>query len=185
MNDQAPQTVTVLLKRWREGDESALNELMPLVYDELRRQARGMMKSERRDHTLQATALIHEAYARLAGSDLSIKDRHHFLSLSARAMRRVLVDHARSRGREKRGGDAEKITLVEASAVVPGSADRLIEIDDALERLKSLDERKYRALEMAIFGGLQQAEIAEVLGVSVPTVERDLRTARAWLRSEL
>jgi RNA polymerase sigma factor (TIGR02999 family) len=185
MDRPNPQTVTALLLRWRDGEESALNQLMPLVYDELRRQAKGMMKGERRDHTLQATALIHEAYARLAGSELSIKDRSHFLSLSARAMRRVLVDHARARGREKRGGDADRITLVETSAFVPGSADKLVEIDDALERLKALDERKYRALEMAIFGGLQHTEIAEVLGVSVPTVERDLRTARAWLRSEL
>ena len=185
MDGPNPQTVTVLLHRWREGDESALSQLMPLIYDELKRLARGLMKGERSDHTLQATALIHEAYVRLAGADLPIKDRNHFLSLSARAMRRVLVDHARARGRDKRGGGGQKITLVEASAVVPGSAERLVEIDDALERLKGLDERKYRALEMSIFGGLQHAEIAQVLGVSVPTVERDLRTARAWLGSEL
>ena len=185
MDPDLPRTVTALLRRWQGGDESALADLMPLMYDELRRQARALMRGERRDHTLQATALIHEAYARMAGSNLSVDDRRHFFSLAARAMRRVLVDHARARRRDKRGGGAERITLVEACAIAPGAADKLIEIDEALERLKQLDARKYRVLEMATFAGLERREIALTLGVSLPTVERDLRTARAWLRVEL
>lgn len=185
MTGDDPQTVTRLLQRWRGGDEQALERLMPLVYDELRRLAGGLMRGERSDHTLQATALIHEAWLRLAGADLSVQDRHHFVSLAARVMRRVLVDHARARKREKRGGDAVRVTLEEVAAVVPDSAARLLEIDDALERLKTLDERKYRALELSLFGGLTQPEIAQALEVSLPTVERDLRTGRAWLRTEL
>ena len=185
MDSDPPRTVTALLQRWQGGDESALADLMPLMYDELRRQARELMRGERRDHTLQATALIHEAYVRMSGSNVSVNDRRHFFSLAARVMRRVLVDHARARRRDKRGGDAERITLVEASAIVPEAADKLLEIDDALERLKQLDPRKYRILEMAIFAGLERSAIADALGVSLPTVERDLRTARAWLRVEL
>lgn len=185
MAHEDPESVTRLLQQWRAGDESALNRLMPLVYEELHRQAIGMMRSERRDHTLQATALIHEAYARLAGSELPINDREHFVSLAAGIMRRVLVDHARARLCEKRGGGAQRVTLKETMAVIPDAADRLVEIDEVLERLRKFDERKHRALELSLFGGLTQPEIARVLEISIPTVERDLRTARAWLRSEL
>jgi RNA polymerase sigma factor (TIGR02999 family) len=180
-----PGSVTALLRQWRDGDGSALDRLMPLVYEELRRQAVGMMRAERRDHTLQATALIHEAYARLAGSELSIRDREHFVSLAAGVMRRVLVDHARARLRDKRGGGAQRVTLEEAMAVIPDAADRLLEIDELLQRLGRIDPRKHRALELSLFGGLTQEEVARVLDVSVPTVERDLRFARAWLRAEL
>ena len=123
-----PKTVTRLLNAWRSGDDGALDRLMPMVYDELHRQAVGMMQGERKNHTLQATALIHEAYARLAEADLSIEDRAHFMSLTARAMRRVLVDHARARQRDKRGGGAAQVTLAEAMAVVPEAADRMLEI---------------------------------------------------------
>jgi RNA polymerase sigma-70 factor, ECF subfamily len=185
MSDPPADTVTRLLAQWRQGDSQALDRLLPLVYDELRRIAARLMRSERREHTLQATALVHEAYARLAGGDASATDRAHFLSLAAQVMRRILVDHARTRGREKRGGGALRITLTEAAAAAPGFAGRLIEIDDALGRLEALDARKLRVLEMRIFGGMTHAEIATVLGVSVPTVERDFRMARAWLRAEL
>jgi len=185
MSDPDPHAVTRLLDRWRSGEPSALEELMPLVYDELKRQAVGMMRAERADHTLQATALIHEAYLRLSGSKLEAENRAHFVALAARVMRRVLVDHARTRGRDKRGGGAERITLVETMAVVPNAPDRLLDIDRTLERLRTLDPRKHEVLELKLFGGLTDAEIAQALGLSVPTVERDLRTARAWLRSEL
>jgi RNA polymerase sigma factor (TIGR02999 family) len=169
--DPGPETVTGLLREWRQGDREALDRLMPIVYDELHRLAGRLMRSERHDHTLQATALVHEAYARLARGGASPLDRVHFLSLSARVMRRILVDHARQRRRAKRGGGDVRVTFVELEAVMPGSTERLLEID--------------QALEMSLFGGLSNAEIATALQVSVPTVERDLRMARAWLRSEL
>lgn len=177
--------VTRLLQEWGRGKRDALDDLMPLVYDELRRIATALMRSERREHTLQATALVHEAYARLAGSASSPTNRVHFMSLAARVMRRVLVDHARGWGRAKRGGADIRVTLAEAEAAVPGSAGRVFEIDAALDRLLELDERKARALEMKVFGGMTHDEIARVLQLSVPTVERDLRMARAWLRAEL
>jgi RNA polymerase sigma factor (TIGR02999 family) len=129
--------------------------------------------------------LVHEAYARLIGSEAAAGDRVHFLSLAARVMRRILADHARARRRVKRGGNRPVVTLSEVEAVAPGAADRMLDIDDALERLKALDARKHQGLEMSVFGGMTHAEIATALGISVPTVERDVRMARAWLRSEL
>ena len=185
MSEEPAHTVTRLLHEWQQGDEQALGRLMPLVYDELRRIAARLMRAERRDHTLQATALVHEAYARLGGSHASARDRVHFLSLAARVMRRVLVDHARARRRLKRQQGGLKVTLEDVDAGSPAVADRMIEIDEALERLETLDRRKLRVLEMRIFGGLSHIEIADVLAVSVPTVERDYRMARAWLQSEL
>jgi RNA polymerase sigma factor (TIGR02999 family) len=180
-----PETVTRLLERWQEGDREALDRLMPIIYEELHRVAARLMRAERVGHTLQATALVHEAYARLVGGEVSARNRAHFVSLAARIMRRILVDHARGRRRAKRGGGERKVTLVELEAVTPGSPDRLLDIDAALDRLEAIDARKHRALEMSVFGGMTHAEIADVLGVSVPTIERDLRMARAWLRSEL
>lgn len=185
MTDPLPGTVTRLLRDWRQGDSQALDRLMPVIYDELRRIARRLMRSERREHTLEATALVHEVYARLKDSDPSAVDRVHFLSLAARVMRRVLVDHARARARVKRGRGEVRITLGGADLAAPDLGDRVIEIDEALDRLESLDPRKLRVLEMRIFGGMTHAEIADVLSVSVPTVERDFRMARAWLRAEL
>lgn len=185
MSSSDPQTVTQLLHAWRQGDREALDRLMPIVYDQLHRIASRLMRGERSGHTLQATALVHEAYARLVGGDVSVVDRVHFMSLAARVMRRILVDHARGRLREKRGGGAVAVTLTELEAVSSGSLDRLIDIDEALGRLEAADPRKQQALEMSVFGGMTQAEIAEALAVSVPTIERDLRMARAWLRSEL
>jgi RNA polymerase sigma factor (TIGR02999 family) len=185
MPHPSADAVTRLLREWQRGKRSAFDDLMPLVYDELRRIAASLMRSERGAHTLQATALVHEAYARLAGGAASASDRVHFMSLAARVMRRVLVDHARARGRAKRGGGDIRVTLVEAELVAPGSADQVVEIDEALDRLLQLDERKARALEMKAFGGMTHEEIAGVLHVSVPTIERDLRMAKAWLRAEL
>lgn len=185
MSDPASESVTGLLQEWQRGNQEALDRLMPVVYDELRRIAGRLMKSESPAHTLQATALVHEACVRLMRGEVSIRDRAHFLSLSARIMRRILVDHARARRREKRGGGGPKVTLTELEAIAPGSPDRLLDIDDSLGRLEAMDPRKHRALEMSVFGGMTHAEIALVLDLSVPTVERDLRMARAWLRSEL
>jgi RNA polymerase sigma factor (TIGR02999 family) len=180
-----PLTVTRLLGEWRLGNTEALDQLMPLVYDELRRLAGRLMRSERAEHTLDATALVHEAYARLRGTDVPAADGAQFLGLVAHVMRRVLVDHARSRGRLKRGGGEARVTLSALEVAGPVRFERLIEIDDALERLETLDARKRRVLEMRVFGGLTHAEIASALSVSVPTVERDFRMARAWLQSEL
>jgi len=185
VSDPASESVTGLLQEWQRGDREALDRLMPIVYGELRRIAGRLMKSESPAHTLQATALVHEAYARLMRGEVSVRDRAHFLSLSAQVMRRILVDHARARRRDKRGGGGLKVTLTGLEAITPGSPDRLIDIDDALDRLKAMDPRKHRALEMSVFGGMTHAEIALVLDLSVPTIERDLRMARAWLRSEL
>lgn len=185
MTDPVPVSVTRLLQDWQRGDREALDRLMPIIYDELRRIAGRLMTSESPGHTLQATALVHEAYARLMRGQVSVTDRAHFLGLSARIMRRILVDHARARRREKRGGGAPRVTLRELEAVTPDSPERLLDIDDLLSRLAAIDPRKHRALEMSVFGGMTHSEIATVLDLSVPTVERDLRMARAWLRSEL
>ena len=190
MTDPAPGEVTRLLLEWRSGNPRALNELMPLVYDELRRRARNYMRAERRDHTLQATALVHEVYARLIDRDLTIKDRAHFLSLAAASMRHILVDHARVHGRVKRGGGAvkvelEKAELEKATMISAAPPAYLLELDQALQRLASHDERKARIVELHHFGGLTYPEIAELLEISTNTVERDIRMARAWLRSEL
>jgi len=178
-------TVTKLLLAWRGGDARALDALMPHVYDELLRMARRFMRSERQDHTLQATALVHEAYGRLIDCELSVEDRAHFLGVAASVMRRILVDHARAKRREKRGGDAVRVTLEEATVVSSTPPGYLLEINDALERLAKQDERKAKVVELHFFGGLTWPEIAQVLKISEATVARDLRMARAWLRSDL
>ena len=177
--------VTELLLAWRGGNAHALDELMPHVYDELLRMARRFMRSERQDHTLQATALVHEAYGRLIDCELAVEDRAHFLGIAASAMRRILVDHARAKRREKRGGDAVRVTLQEATIVSSAPPGYLVEIDDALERLAKQDERKAKVVELHYFGGLTWPEIATVLAISEATIARDLRMARAWLRSDL
>jgi RNA polymerase sigma factor (TIGR02999 family) len=177
--------VTQLLVRWRGGDESAHERLMPLVYDELRRLADRYMRAERPDHTLQATALVHEAYVRLVGVDAAWQDRAHFMSLAATMMRRVLVDHARAGRRQKRGGGAAKVSLDDVALLSPEPSAELLDLDDALTRLAAIDERKARAVELHYFGGLTYEETAEVLGISPATVDRDLRMARAWLYREV
>jgi len=185
MTQSDPGTVTRLLQEWRRGDQGALDQLTSLVYEELRRMARGLMRGERPEHTLQTTALVHEAYARLAGADVQVVDRVHFMSLAASAMRRILVDHARANRAAKRGGDALRVTLDEAMAVSREPMAYLLDLDDAMSRLSRQDARKGQVVELFFFGGMTRKEIACYLEVSEPTIQRDLRMARAWLRSEL
>ena len=182
--DDTPKTVTRLLLDWREGNAEALEALVPLVYDELRRLARLQMRDEAAGHTLQPTALVHEAYARLIDLKLDWQDRSHFLNMAARTMRRVLVDHARTRRAAKRGAGAVEVTLHDFHAKDEPSID-LLAIDEALESLSRHDERAASAVELCYFGGLTGREIAEALGVSEATAERDLRFARSWLKREL
>jgi RNA polymerase sigma factor (TIGR02999 family) len=181
---QPPGPVTVLLQEWRKGDRRALDRLIPLVYDELRRVADRRMNHEADGHTLHATALVHEAYERLAGADVEWQDRAHFFAVAAGTMRRILVDHARARSREKRGGGRMQVTLSEQLSA-SAADDDLLDLDEALGRLAAFDERKARIVEMVFFGGLTQPEVGEVMGISTSTVERELRAAKAWLAGQL
>jgi len=182
----APGQVTALLQAWSAGDEHALDRLIPLVEAELRRLARGYMGRERREHTLQATALVNEAFLRLVDAkSVRWTDRAHFLGISARLMRRVLVDHARSRGYEKRGGGVHRVTLTDAVLVSTGPTLDLVALDRALEGLALVDARKARVIELRFFGGLSVEETAEVLHVSTDTIKRDWRLAKLWLLREL
>lgn len=176
---------TILLQQWRNGEASALDRLLPLVYDELARIARGALRSERVDHTLQTHALVSEAYMRLIGADVSWQDKAHFMAVAARTMRRVLVDHARSRRRQKRGGGAVKVELEDVAAVISGPSVDVLDLHDVLERLAAFDPRKASIVELHFFGGLSYDETAEAVGVSPATVDRELRMAKAWLRHEL
>ena len=177
---------TELLRAWNDGDESALNQLVPLIEQELHRLARACMHRERQGHTLQATALVNEVFLRLAnGSTPEWRDRAHFVGIAARLMRRVLVDHARSRGYQKRGGGAHPVPLDEAMAVTPGMQIEVIAVDRALHAFAKIDARKSQVVELRFFGGLSIEETAEVLGVSVETVKRDWRIAKLWLAREL
>lgn len=181
----AAESVTALLAKWRAGDESARDRLLASVYAELHRLAERAMHGDRPGHTLQATALVHEAYLRLVDADVPWEDRAHFYAVAARTMRRVLVDHARARARDKRGGDASAITLDEAVALSPARPADLEALDEALGRLAELDARKAKAIELHYFGGLSYEEVARVLQVAPATVHRDLRMARAWLHDTL
>jgi len=176
-------TPTALLTSWRGGSQDALNGLMAVLYDELARIARGAMGAERRDHTLQTRALVHEAYLRLIDADVEIRDRAHFLALAARTMRRVLTDHARARVRVKRGGARVRVSLTELPA--PGGAIDYLDLEHAMTRLETQDARAARVLELHFYGGLDYDETAEALGISRATVDRDLRLGKAWLRREL
>lgn len=183
MSEQRSQ-VTRLLHQWREGEESAFGQLLPLVYEELRLLAARYLRGERADHTLQPTALVHEAFLRLVATEVDWKDRSHFLAVAARGMRRVLVDHARARRAAKRGGDRIRTTLpADLAADAPGVD--LLALDEALLRLAERDPRTVQALELHYFAGLSYEETAKVLGVSPATVHRDLRLAKAWLQDEL
>jgi RNA polymerase sigma-70 factor, ECF subfamily len=178
--------VTELLRAWGDGDDGALAQLTPLVEAELRRLAREYMRRERQGHTLQTTALVNEAFLRLAGTrQIHWQDRGHFLGISARLMRRVLVDHARSRGYRKRGGDAQRVTLQEDLVAAPEPDLDLLALDRALEALGSIDARKSRVIELRFFGGLSVEETADALHVSTDTVKRDWRLAKLWLLREL
>jgi RNA polymerase sigma factor (TIGR02999 family) len=174
--------VTVLLQAAREGDREALDRLMPLVYDELRAMARRQMGREREGHTLHATALVHEAWFKLAGGGFDASDRAHFLAIASRAMRQVLVDHARTRDAKKRGGGWARTTLGDADAAVGFRPDEMIALDDALEEL---EPRQRQVVEMRFFAGMEEKEIADVLGVTDRTVRRDWVKARAWLYRRL
>ena len=178
--------MTVLLKAWREGNETALDALLPLVHEELRHIARRCLHGERANHSVQATELVNEAFLRLIDlKHIDWQSRTHFLALSARLMRRVLVDLARTRGAEKRGGDAIRVTLDDAAIGGVAPDMEVIRLDDALAALAALDERKSRVVELRFFGGLTADETASVLDVSPKTVLRDWEFARAWLQREL
>ena len=180
-----PAAVTTLLRAWRRGDQDAFGRLTPLVYDELRRRARHYLRGERPNHTLTPTALVHEVYMRMVNIDqVDWHDRTHFFALAARQMRRVLVDSARARRYQKRGGGALKVTFEEELAVSDRSPD-LVALDDALDALVLHDERKARVVELRFFGGLTNEEIAATLGISTDTVTRDWQMARLWLGREL
>ena len=182
MQPPAPPPVTALLQAWSAGDSSALDRLVPLVHGELRRLARRYMRRERAGHTLQTTALINEAYIRLVGAQgVNWQNRAQFFAISARVMRRVLVDFARERGYRKRGGGERRVPLDEALLVVGTPDENLLAIHDALTALADVDERKSRAIELRFFGGLSIEEAGLVLGVSPETVKRDCRLAKAWL----
>ncbi len=180
------ENVTRLLRSWSQGDEAAANELFPIVYQELRRLARQYMYDERPEHTLQATALIHEAYLRLVDQRRTQwQSRAHFFAVAAQMMRRILVDHARRRAYQKRGGPAVNVPLDDSALVVPERGPQIVALDSALERLGAIDPRKVRVVELRYFGGLQIQEIADLLGISAVTVTRDWKMAKAWLRQEL
>jgi RNA polymerase sigma factor (TIGR02999 family) len=185
MSSSTTSSTGNLFQRWRTGDEEALHRLLPLVYEELRRVARRHLRAERADHTLQTTALIHEAYLRLVNQGASAaQDRCHFIALTSHLMRQILVDHARARLAKKRGG-GWRITLAEdLAAAVPVETD-VLAVDDALVRLAALDPQQARVVELRYFGGLSIRETAEVLGVSEATVKREWATARAWLHREI
>ncbi len=178
-------TVSRLLLAWRAGDEDAREQLLSHVYDELHVLAERRFRSEAPGHTLQATALIHEAFLRLVDADVQWTGRAHFFAIAARVMRRILVDHAKARRSEKRGGGAARVSLDDALLVTPEPTADLVALDDALNQLHEMDERKAKAVELHYFGGLTYDETAEVLGISPATVHRELRTAKAWLYREL
>jgi RNA polymerase sigma factor (TIGR02999 family) len=189
MNDSPKNTrqITQMLKEWSEGRQDVLDKLMPLVYDELRRQASRYLRKERSNHTLQTTALIHEAYLKLIDQkNVEWQNRAHFYAIAAQAMRRILVDYARERHREKRGGVAENLPIEEAAFVVSNekSVD-LVALDEALTRLAKFDARQARVVELRYFSGLSIDETAEVLGISNVTVRRDWNMAKAWLHGQL
>lgn len=186
MAHDVPTAATTLLQRLGAGDSSAGDALLGLVYDELHRLAQAALRAERKDHTLQATALVHEAWLRLVGTQaFDARGRAHFFGAAARSMRQILVDHARSRGAVKRGGAATRLPLDEALLLWEERALDLLGLDEALGRLAAHDERLARIVELRFFAGCEMAEVAAQLGVSVPTVERSWRLARAWLRAEL
>jgi len=186
MLETTSQEVTRLLIAWSEGDQAALEKLIPLVYQELRRLAKLYLKRERPGHSLQTTALVHEAYLRLIDSSrVRWQNRAHFFAVSAQLMRRILVDFARSRRYLKRGGEAQHVSLGDALDIAEARGAALIALDDALLALARIDERKSRVVELRYFGGLSVEETAEALKVSTETVKRDWRLARTWLRREL
>jgi RNA polymerase sigma factor (TIGR02999 family) len=186
MSAASQKEVSQLLAAWRNGDKAALNELTPLLYDELRRLARHYMRGERIGHTLQATALANEAYIRLINyREMQWQDRAHFFAVAAQLMRRILIDHARSHNYAKRGGAQQRLSLSKADRFTDKPDVDLIALDDALKTLAEMNEQQSKIVELRFFGGLTIEETAEVLEISHATVERDWAVARAWLRREI
>ena len=186
MADTRSHLVTRLLARWTDGEEAALQQLVPIVHDELRRLAKRQMAGERPGHTLQPTALVNEAYLRLVDlKRIQWQNRAHFFAMAARLMRRILVDFARSRGYQKRGGGAKQVSFSEALEVVESQPTDVVALDDALEALARVDERKSQVVELRYFGGLTVDETAEVLDVSRETIRRDWQFAKLWLLRHL
>lgn len=186
MSSREPTQVTRLLMDWSRGDAEALDQLLPLVYQELRKLAAALLRSERSDHTLQPTALIHEAYLRLVDQEMpSWENRAHFFGVAARLMRQILVDHARRRVAARRGGAARKVSLDDARIFTEDQTHELLALDNALRKLEEFDERKCRIIEMRSFGGMSVEETAAAIGVSVPTIKREIKLGKAWLLREL
>jgi len=185
MADDAGGQVTKLLQDWKKGDENALHDLLPLVYNELRRLAHYHLRSERPDHTLQSTALVHEAYLRMMGQQpAQLQNRAHFIAVASRLMRQVLVDYARERRAGKRDGGCRIAFELAEALPVSGDAE-LLALDDALDELSRIDERQARIVEMKFFGGLSAPDISQILGLSRITVDRDWATARVWLHRQM
>ena len=183
---QTPPDITQLLVAWSGGDKAALNQLVPLVYEELRRQAANYLRRERPGHTLQTTALIHEAYLRLVDQkSVQWQNRAQFFGIAAQLMRRILVDHARTKHRAKRGGSAVQVSLTDATVVAKDASLDLIEIDEALNRLAEIDEQQAKIVELRFFSGLNVEETAAALNISPATVKRDWSVAKAWLHREI
>jgi RNA polymerase sigma factor (TIGR02999 family) len=182
--DDKPVQLTELLELWRQGDQEALHALVPLVYKELRRLAHYYLRSERPNHTLQSTALVHEAYLRLVGKEALPQNHAHFIAVASRLMREILVDYARSRAASKRGGGC-RIQLESAEAIALNEDQELLALDSALNDLSRIDERQGKIVEMKFFGGLSAPEISEALGISRATVDRDWATARVWLHRQM
>ncbi|MEO6726277.1 MAG: sigma-70 family RNA polymerase sigma factor [Blastocatellia bacterium] len=189
MGTSSPHQVTELLLDWRNGDQQALDKLAPLIYDELRRLAESYLRRERPGHTLQATALVNEAFLQLLGSNqpgqVDWQNRAHFFGIAARLMRRILVDHARAHAAGKRGSGQDALPLDDAIEVPGGRATDVVALDDALQDLAAFDARKSQVIEVRYFGGLSIEETAEVVGISVATVRRELRMAEAWLYQQM
>jgi len=187
MSSSPQSDVTQLLVDWQRGDKMALDQLMPKVYRELRKVAASYLKSERPDHTLQPTALIHESYLRMVHQEMpQWQSRAHFFGVASRLMRQILVDYSRVRRASKRGGQQITISIDDAQiGSVCASSERILNLDAAITKLAALDERKSRVVEMRVFGGMKLADIALALHVSEPTIKRDMRMARAWLRLEI
>ena len=181
---QVPANFTQLLTEWRSGHPQALERLTPLVYDELRRLARHYMRAERGSHTLQATAVVHEAFLRLIQANIALQDRGHFFALASRLMRRVLVDHAKSRSRLKRSGGSADVPDSIGEILQPMDFD-IVALDDALQGLQQMEPRLAQVIELHYFGGLTYDQIAAAVGASAATVHRDIRLARAWLLNEI
>lgn len=184
-SEPADEPVTVLLRQWRAGDPLALDQLTPLVYEELRKRARTAFRGEREGHTLQPTALVHELFGRLAPANVDWQDRSHFFALCSRMMRHILVDHAKGRSAAKRGNNPVLVELDDNLPQEASSHEDLLSLNQALEKLATLDPRKAELIDLQVFGGLSFMEMEEVTGLSSSTLDRDLRFAKSWLKTQL